>query len=417
MGDRSDSVEMVNLVSGGKLTQVKVPRSRGADRVSVTELFMIFVVDVVLALIKTYLEVNLVRHFFEEDHFSYGCITLAIMLLPGTLEFLTYTWFKCCGPDPMAWRTYLWWVGFSLIFPVSLPLWHMCHLLRHMCTCKGPRTHFNKYGILARSKVLNSLAHLTKGPLQLVFQTSILMIEWSQHDDDAVYHIYQPLVMAINVLMLSKSQVDQFFFVVSGKDLNAVAPVRDTLNRYLTTIFHVVIRGFIISLLAIYMKLYALIPLALLTIFNFLAAKIILKTHIDKVIFTTFAAIAVPTCFISRDTILASSDSTKGPRLWRKFAKTNSIIFFFTVLMAFVATDILLVMTDQLQFDENNMAFTSYNWEKQYPRNSIIPTIVEDYPWIKLIILGEPSTHSFFFLLQPVLLPAVILDTIIVYYE
>ena len=57
-----------------------------------------------------------------------------------------------------------WWLGFSIFFPFSIVLWNIGH------AALGP-SHFNKYKVKARSKVLNSISALTK-----VFRPKIIIL-------------------------------------------------------------------------------------------------------------------------------------------------------------------------------------------------------------------------------------------------
>ena len=59
------------------------------------------------------------------------------------------------------------------LFPLSLIFWH-CYQLSQ------GETNFKKFENVARSRVLNSLSVLTKSAVQVVLQTSILMITWHQ---------------------------------------------------------------------------------------------------------------------------------------------------------------------------------------------------------------------------------------------
>ena len=64
---------------------------------------------------------------------------------------------------------------------------------------------------------LNSLSVLTKSALQLMLQTTIVMITWDQ--DDIMLHIYRMVSVFFSVLVLAKSCTDHHYFESSGKNI------------------------------------------------------------------------------------------------------------------------------------------------------------------------------------------------------
>ena len=97
-----------------------------------------------------------------------------------------------------------------LLFPVSLIMWHSYQLY------KGEQ-NFLKFENLARSRVLNSLSVLTKSALQLVLQTSIIMITWST-EHDVWLRLYRIGSIVMSLLVIANAATGHHYFVSSGKD-------------------------------------------------------------------------------------------------------------------------------------------------------------------------------------------------------
>jgi hypothetical protein len=237
----------------------------------------------------------LVWWYLSNGHTWWGAATVVAVLLPGALEFLSYTYYFLHGDLEGTWcqqlAEYLYWTLFSLFFPVSLVIWHIFHI------AKG-ENHYHRYEILARARVLNSMSVLTKSALQLLLQTTIVMITWRY--SSLPYHSYQLTSMVISSLILAKTCTDHHYFTASGKNVNVNVPYCEMITRIFFNLLHILLRGFILALLASYLHFFSLLLLFLMIVANLIVAPFVLKTSWNKHIMTAFSAIILPNCFMAR---------------------------------------------------------------------------------------------------------------------
>jgi len=122
-------------------------------------------------------DVYLVYFYLSNGHKWWAAATITAIALPGTLEFLCYTYSLLQGDlegtkSQQVCEWLFWSVFFGpILYPISLVVWHLVNI------CKG-ENNFLRYKTLARSRVLNSLSVLTKSALQLTLQVTIMMITW-----------------------------------------------------------------------------------------------------------------------------------------------------------------------------------------------------------------------------------------------
>merc|ERR1712107_788912 len=128
-------------------------------------------------------------------------------------------------------------------------------------------------------------------------------------------------------------------------------------------------RGFILALLASYLHFFVLVLFALMVVANFISALFVIDTKWSKHFMTAFAAVLLPTCFVSREHI---EDAGYGRRLFNRFYKVNAFVFFFLATAGLVAANCLLHYTDQLEFNCNNLPFLSYDSANNCPAKSAL---------------------------------------------
>ena len=92
----------------------------------------------------------------------------------------------------------------------SLQVWHARQVWRG-------EEKFRQYETLARSRVLNSLAVLTKSACQLLLQLAVVMLTWTE--DSSLWHAARLLSVGFNILSLAASSTDHHYFESSGKDV------------------------------------------------------------------------------------------------------------------------------------------------------------------------------------------------------
>jgi len=322
--------------------------------------------DVFLALIYIASDAYLIYFYLSQGDIWWGSATIAAVCLPGLLEWLVYTYSflkgDLKGTSCQQMSEYLLWSAFSIVFPFSLVIWHLVQI------CKG-KNNLERYETVARSRILNSLSVLTKSAAQMVLQTTIMMITWYQKS--LGYHIYLPISAALAVTMLANSCTSHHYFESSGKSLTSQSqvPYSRRTRRLFFNILHVITRGFILALLASYLHFFVLVLFALMVVANFISALYVIDTKWSKHFMTAFAAVLLPTCFVSREHI---EDAGYGRRLFYRFYKVNALVFFFLATAGLVAANCLLHYTDQLEFNCNNLPFLSYDSANNCPAKSAL---------------------------------------------
>jgi len=297
--------------------------------------------DVLLALVYIASDAFLAYFYFSNGHKWWGALTVGAVALPGTLEVLSYTYSLLHG-DVTAGQWVFWSVLFGpVLFPVSLVVWHLVMI------CKG-EDHFLQFQTLARSRVLGSLSVLTKSCMQLILQATILMITW-YHNTDLVYHSYH------------------HYFETRGKSVRERSPYCQLVARMCLNMVHILCRGSVIALLASYLHYLSLAFVGAMILANYALSNILIKTDGSKHFWTAFAGVLLPNCFISRATV-DTVGREKTRTLFKRFYKANSLIFLFLFGIGALATaDCLIILTDFINFNCNNLPFLSYDAEKDCP--------------------------------------------------
>jgi len=329
--------------------------------------------DVLLGLVYIGFDAYLAWWYFSQGHKWWGALTLGAVALPGTLETLCYTYSylhgDLAGTRWQQFKEYCFWIFFfgPVLFPFSLLVWHLVQI------CKG-EGEFHKFETLARSRVLSSLSVLTKSAMQLCLQVTILMITWLKHDS-LPYHTYQLVSIGLSTLIIAKSCSDHHYFEISGKNVRVRSPYCQLIVRMIFNIFHIICRGAVLALLASYLHYLSLAFIGAMIVLNYIISNIIIKTDGSKHFWTAFAAVLLPNCFISRDTVeLLGQQETR--RKFKTFYRVNSLLFFFLIgVGALVTANCLIFLTDFIQFNCANLPFLSYDAEQNCPPNSPIKDI------------------------------------------
>ena len=166
-------------------------------------------------------------------------------------------------------------------------------------------------------------------------------------------------------------------------------PYGEMVRRLLFNILHILFRGFVIALLASYLQYLALAVIGLMVIANYITSNILIKTDGSKHIWTAFAAVLLPNCFISRVT-LEDKSAKDAQRLFTKFYRFNSVIFLVIIgILALVSTNCIISLTSLSTFNCNNYPFLSYDQDLACPPSSPFTTPISSFP----------SPHSWFYLL------------------
>lgn len=219
------------------------------------------------------------------------------------------------GTKLQQFKEFSFWAFFfgPFLFPLSLVVWHL------VMVCRGEEK-FNQFQTLARSRVLSSLSVLTKSALQLCLQVTILMITWLKHDS-LPYHTYQLASIGLSTLIIAKSCADHHYFEISGKNVrgdkaailphtgvslllfSVRSPYCQLIVRMSFNILHILFRGAVLGLLASYLHYLSVAFIGVMILANYIASNVIIKTDGSKHFWTAFAAVLLPNCFISRDTV------------------------------------------------------------------------------------------------------------------
>jgi len=342
--------------------------------------------DVILGLIYIAFDVSLIYFYLSNGHTWWGAATIAAVALPGTLELICYTYSYLHGDlEGTKKQQFLEWLFWSVCFgpvlyPISLVVWHLVQI------CKG-ENNFHRFETLARSRVLNSLSVLTKSALQLTLQATIMMVTWRY--DNIPFHSYQLASASLSILILAKSCTDHHYFEVSGKNVKVRTPYCQMVKRILFNILHILLRGFVLALLASYLQFLALAVIGVMVIANYVTSILLIKTYGSKHIWTAFAAVLLPNCFVSRFT-LEQMSAKDSQRLFTKFYRWNSVVFFLVMgVSALIFTNCIITLTDISSFNCNNYPFLSYDQELSCPPSSPFKTPIFSFP----------APHSWFFLI------------------
>ena len=241
------------------------------------------------------------------------------------------------------------------LFPASLIIWH-CYQLS-----QGEK-NFIKFENVARSRVLNSLSVLTKSAVQLVLQTSVMMVTWHQHQD--WLNLYRLWNVGLALLVLAGAATNHHYFVSRAKNIRADREVKVSLRllRFLFNIVHLLCRGFVISLLASYLHFLIIIFIFLMMITNFTIAFFTVQSlDASKHLLTAVGSVLLPKCFVSRDS-LENKPSQYGAKMFERYYRLNSINFFLVFsVFALITANCVIRWTDINTFPCDVLPFLSEN--------------------------------------------------------
>ena len=166
------------------------------------------------------------------------------------------------------------------------------------------------------------------------------------------------------------------------------------LKRFFISVLHIAFRGFVVALLAVYLQFFIILIMVVMIISNYILASFIITT-IDKSknIWTSFASVLLPKCFVSRET-LEGKNSDFGPKMFEKFYKMNSILFLLVFgIIGVIIANVIIRFTDINDFNCENLPFLSHI-EGCSSSNFSDP------------ILNLPLPHSWFYFLGNILIVA-----------
>ena len=90
------------------------------------------------------------------------------------------------------------------------------------------------------------------------------------------------------------------------------SPYCQLIVRMIFNIFHIICRGAVLALLASYLHYLSLAFIGAMILLNYIISNIIIKTDGSKHFWTAFAAVLLPNCFISRDTVELLGQQVRG---------------------------------------------------------------------------------------------------------
>ena len=90
------------------------------------------------------------------------------------------------------------------------------------------------------------------------------------------------------------------------------SPYCQLIVRMIFNILHIICRGAVLALLASYLHYLSLAFIGAMIICNYIISNIIVKTDGSKHFWTAFAAVLLPNCFISRDTVETIEQQVRG---------------------------------------------------------------------------------------------------------
>ena len=241
------------------------------------------------------------------------------------------------------------------LFPLSLIIWHSYQLSQG-------EANFMKFENVARSRVLNSLSVLTKSAVQVVLQTSIMMVTWHHHQ--AWLNVYRLCNVGLALIVLSGAATNHHYFVSRAKNIRADREVKLSRRflRFLFNILHLLCRGFVISLLASYLHFLIIIFICLMIITNFTIALFTVQSmDASKHLLTAVGSVLLPKCFVSRDS-LENKPVQYGAKMFERYYRLNSINFFlvFSVL-GLITANCVIRWTDINTFPCDVLPFLSEN--------------------------------------------------------
>jgi len=368
--------------------------------ISMKQVVRVLLYDVVLAAVHIGVDAYLIYSYLRDGDEWWAAATISAVCLPGLLELFTYTYSLLHG-DLSGLQEYLIWaLGFGPItYPFSLVGWHIYQVY------KGEE-HFLRYENIARSRVLTSLSVLTKSAIQLGLQTTIIMIRWDK--STLSNHVYQMISVSISLISLAKSCADHHYFEGSGKNVQAHTPYGQKIKRLLFNTQQILIRGFVIALLAGYLQFFTLVFLFSMVILNYIIANIFIQSEGSKHFWTAFSAVLLPTCFASRDA-LKDKDPSFGRKMFARFYRCNSLVFFLVFGIAgLLTTNFIIRFTDMSYFTCINLPFLSFdkNCSKSSPFSSPIFNLPPPHAWFyflgNLLVILLSLVHVFLIFIEEI---------------
>lgn len=343
----------------------------------ILKIISLIFVHVILQGYGLYTDGHLIYDLWSKDHRLYAVGMVCCYFAPGFIEIIHWIWTFCqgdCTPLEL-----LLWICFSLCFPVGVVVFNAFH------ACQGP-THFKK--VSAQVKIINSISTLTKSPMQMILQATVILMEWKGEDE--FEHWNHLVSFTVHGCMFIFHMIEHYFFEVSGKGKQTFFYWRAVIQMPFFMAFHFLVRCLAISVFIMYLRAVVLAFFFVLAFGNFLIANYTLRTHWIKDIFTSFSGIFMPeSAFFSRDDFKSSVETQKK---FRTFAIWNSILFFASVFVTQMILAICFVcLPDLFSFDcDSHPPFTE-NKECGIDQSIIFDLIGTVFPgggflWINIFL-------------------------------
>ena len=171
-------------------------------------------------------------------------------------------------------------------------------------------------------------------------------------------HVTQILVIVSSLAFLAATATNHHIHERSGKE--DIPRIRDFLKGTPYFLFSTLSRCSILALLAAYMQGWTVLLMVILVVTNLIIASLVFKTDKGKNVWTAFASVLVPICFVSKDTIAVYERSLANPpaKKFRQYYLLNSLAFAFYTLSGMGILH--WVLTEQMiEYDCHNLPILS----------------------------------------------------------
>lgn len=305
-----------------------------------------FLIHVALPVCYLGSDLYLLYELAEKEDWIYEWIMIANYLLPGLLEFIY--WFSsyvCFGN--CTFMDWIWWTGFSTIFPISTLLYNMRHAYTHF------KKDVDHDQLQAEAKALNSIWSL-KSYLQTIIHFTVMLLNWRREENRE--RNLQICSILFHLLHLVIHETERHYYECGGKGPQKLFNYKLVLRLLMFNLLHYSARAVILSFIIMCScgtsnHLFLIIPAGLAVIFffiNFIIAWNTIKTsEKSKHVFTSFSAIFLPGSCYSAKADFKSSEETENQ--FFQFSMRNTFYAFLPVLIASHA--IILCLHYFKQFD------------------------------------------------------------------
>ncbi len=239
-----------------------------------------------------------------------------------------------------------------IFFPITSILWHV-KLLWRTARC-GQRAYQDRY---TKSAVLNCIHAFTSSAFQTVLQTTMLIVQWKDHDFE--YHLIQLGHLLSSAVALAYHSSTHHFHAKSGK---SQAPHGgQIISGFFFFLYLYGSRMVGLAFLAAYLKAYFLIIPAVLIVWNVVVAYFLIKTDNGKTWFTSVASITVPIAFVSKEHLDAfnASLSKHTGNVFFRYHLFNQLGYTLVVCTAFSLLFHYILPNNIMSYTCNNVPSTT----------------------------------------------------------